>query len=56
MRGSSRNAEPIEIETLAVMRGTLPSSARKAVMAWVTANREAIAAEWNRINVRFPIA
>ncbi len=45
----------IEIETLTVLRGTLPASARKAVMAWVAANREAVAAEWNRINIRFPI-
>jgi hypothetical protein len=46
----------IEIETLAVMRGELPPSARKRVMDWAADNRLAIAAEWNRINIRFPIA
>ncbi len=46
----------IEIETMGLMRGSLPGRARKAVMAWAVANRAAIAAEWNRINPRFPIA
>jgi Domain of unknown function (DUF4160) len=44
----------IEIETLAVMVGSLGRS-RRSVMAWVTANVVTIKAEWNRINPRFPI-
>ena len=46
----------IEIETLAIMRGSLSRQAAKGVMTWATANRRAIALEWNRINPRFPIA
>ena len=46
----------IEIETLTIMYGRLSPQARKAVMAWALPNRAAIAAEWNRINPRFPIA
>lgn len=46
----------IEIETLAVLRGDLPSSVRKAVLNWCLENKALIAAEWNRINPRFPIA
>jgi len=46
----------IEIETLTVLRGRLTPAARKVVMAWALAHREAISAEWNRINPRFPIA
>ena len=44
----------IEIETLAVMAGSLGRSSRRAVMAWVAANTATIKAEWNRINPRFP--
>ena len=46
----------IEIETLAIMRGSLSRQATKSVMAWASANRGLIGAEWNRINSRFPIA
>jgi hypothetical protein len=45
----------IEIETLAVLAGSLGRSSRRAVMAWVTANTATIKAEWNRINPRFPV-
>lgn len=45
----------IEIETMAVLAGSLEGKARKAVMAWATANVETIKAEWNRINPRFPV-
>jgi len=44
----------LEIETLAVMAGSLGRSSRRAVMAWVAANTATIKAEWNRINPRFP--
>lgn len=46
----------IEIETLSILRGSLSPSAAKDVMEWAAENRGAIAAEWNRINPRFPIA
>ena len=46
----------IDIETLAIIRGSLSRQATKAVMAWAAANRRAISAEWNRVNPRFPIA
>ena len=46
----------VEIGTLAVLRGTLPRANGRAVMAWAAAHRDLIAAEWNRINPRFPIA
>jgi hypothetical protein len=46
----------IEIETLAIMRGSLSRQASKSVMAWASANRHTIVTEWNRINSRFPIA
>ena len=46
----------IEIETLAVMRGSLTRQARKSVMVWAVAHRQEIAVEWNRTNPRFPIA
>ena len=46
----------IEIETLAIIRGSLSRQATKSVMAWASANRGLIVAEWNRINSRFPIA
>ena len=44
----------IEIETLMIIAGSLPSRFRKDVMAWVSANIAVIKTEWNRIN-RFPI-
>jgi Domain of unknown function (DUF4160) len=46
----------IEIETLVVLRGSLSRQATRSVMAWATAHRREIAAEWNRTNSRFPIA
>jgi hypothetical protein len=46
----------IEIETMAVLRGSLPRSVRRAVMTWAIRNRAKIAAEWTRTNSRFPIA
>lgn len=46
----------IEIETLAIMRGSLSRQAEKRVMAWAAINRHLIVAEWNRTNSRFPIA
>ena len=46
----------IEIETMMLLRGSLPGRARRAVMEWAARNRGAIAAEWNRINPRFPIS
>ena len=46
----------IEIETLTILRGHLSPQATKAVMTWASRNRAVIAAEWNRINPRFPIA
>ena len=46
----------VAIDTLAVLEGALPRQARRTVLAWAVANRIAIAAEWNRINPRFPIA
>ena len=44
----------VEIETFAVLRGKLPAAARRTAMAWISANRAMIVAEWNRINPRFP--
>lgn len=46
----------IAIDTLSILRGALAGQVRKAVLGWAEANRDAIAAEWNRINPRFPIA
>jgi hypothetical protein len=46
----------VGIATLAVLRGSLPAKSRTAVMSWAEANRAAIAAEWSRVNPRFPIA
>lgn len=45
----------IEIETLAVLAGTIEGKARKSVMAWAAGNIDTIRAEWNRINPRFPL-
>lgn len=44
----------IEIETLKLLAGSLSRVARKPVMKWARENREALVAEWNRINPRFP--
>jgi Domain of unknown function (DUF4160) len=46
----------IEVETMVIMRGSLPPQARKAVMEWARRNRAVIAREWNRVNPRFPVA
>ena len=46
----------IEIEKLTIMRGSLSRQTEKRVMAWASANRSSIVAEWNRVNARFPIA
>lgn len=46
----------IEIETLAILRGRLTPRARKVAVAWASAHRDEIAAEWNRTNPRFPLA
>jgi hypothetical protein len=46
----------VEIATLAILRGEIGRSARAEVMAWCAAHRADLAAEWNRINPRFPIA
>lgn len=45
----------IDIKTLIVQAGSLGRS-RKAVLGWAADHRDAIRAEWNRINPRFPIA
>jgi putative transposase len=42
--------------TLEIFRGKLPARVRRQVLAWAQANRAALAAEWNRVNPRFPIA
>lgn len=46
----------IEIETLAVMRGAVSSRSGRIALAWAVRNKVMLAAEWNRINPRFPIA
>lgn len=40
----------VEIETLAVIRGTIPARDRRAVMEWAAVNHSAIAAAWNSLN------
>jgi hypothetical protein len=44
----------IEIATLTILRGDLRPATRRKVLAWATANRQALVAEWNRLNPRFP--
>lgn len=44
------------IADLTIMVGALRPRERADVIAWAASNRELIAAEWNRINPRFPIA
>lgn len=46
----------IAIATLDILRGKLAPSARKAVMAWASANQATLAAEWNRLNPNTPFA
>lgn len=43
----------IEIATLAVLAGSVPD---QAALDWARDNLDAVRAEWNRINPRFPIA
>jgi hypothetical protein len=45
----------IEIDTLAILRGSLPPAARKQVLEWARANVPKIKIEWTRINPRFPV-
>ncbi len=40
----------VEIETLAILRGTMPAVIRREVLAWVSINMDALKAEWNRCN------
>jgi hypothetical protein len=46
----------IDIRTLAITVGKLPARTRKRVLEWASEHRGELAAEWNRINPRFPIA
>ncbi len=46
----------VEIATLRILAGSLPGRVERKALAWAGANRETIRAEWNRINLRFPIA
>lgn len=45
----------VEIATQAVWAGALPRRHQREVVAWIAANIATIAAEWNRINPRFPV-
>jgi hypothetical protein len=45
----------IEIDTLTILRGSLPPAARKQVLEWASANVPKIKIEWTRINPRFPL-
>jgi len=46
----------ILIADLTVLRGRIDAATRRRVWGWIETNVSAIAAEWNRINPRFPIA
>ncbi len=46
----------IDIASLSILAGGLPPAKARAVLTWARENRAAIAAEWNRINPRFPVA
>ncbi len=46
----------IEIASLRILAGALPARVAREALAWATQNRATIAAEWNRITPRFPIA
>ena len=46
----------VEIATLRILIGTLPSRVEREALEWVLANHAAVAGEWNRVNPRFPIA
>ena len=43
----------IEIDTLTILRGSLPPAVRRQVLEWASANIVRIKTEWNRINPRF---
>ncbi|MBN8960592.1 MAG: DUF4160 domain-containing protein [Rhizobiales bacterium] len=45
----------VEIETLAVLAGSLEGKARKVALTWASENIATIKNEWNRINPRFPV-
>jgi len=45
----------VGIASQAVIEGTMPTSHRKEIVAWIAANIDVIKAEWNRINPRFPV-
>ena len=40
----------VDIETLAVIRGTVPARDRRAVMEWAVEHQAEIAAAWNLLN------
>ncbi|MBH0619103.1 DUF4160 domain-containing protein, partial [Salmonella enterica] len=40
----------IEIETLTVIRGTIPARDRGTVMAWAATHQDDVKAAWNRLN------
>ena len=46
----------IILETLTIYAGSLPGKALRTVLDWAAENKALIAAEWNRINPRFPLA
>ncbi len=45
----------VEIETLALIRGTIPARDRRTVMEWAAEHRAEIAAAWNLLNPDFAI-
>lgn len=46
----------VEIESLEIIKGKLPSKVLKIALGWASENKTLIAAEWNRTNPRFPVA
>jgi hypothetical protein len=45
----------IEIDTMTILRGSLPPAVRRQVLEWAGANIVRIRTEWNRINPRFQV-
>lgn len=45
----------VEIATFATLAGALKSAAGKAALKWAVSNAQAIKAEWNRVNPRWPV-
>ncbi|GAA4258909.1 DUF4160 domain-containing protein [Azospirillum formosense] len=45
-----------DFEALVAIAGDLPTATRKEVLAWATANRDALVAEWNTWNPTIPFA